>query len=107
MLVYAMNGTFILVDVCRNNKAYKNLINPVNEVNHTSQSNPIPAARPTPTTARPTPVSNLSAKDKLLKDLTEVKKLKDAGVIGEEEYSRLKDTKPSIIFEELLENKLC
>ena len=91
VLVYAMNGTFILVDVCRNNKAYKILTNPVSEVNYAPQNNPAPVARPTPVAARPAPVSNMSASDKLLKDLTEVKKLKDAGIIDEVEYTKLKD----------------
>lgn len=87
MLVYAMNGTFILIDVCRNNKAYKNLNEPKQETKYTpnveeEQSNSQQSAQS---------ATNISTSDKLVQDLIEIKKLKDADIINEEDYNRLKN----------------
>lgn len=99
MLVYAMCGTFELVDLCRNKKALKNgdvamqpmqaqatYVQPVAQpVVNTQPAQPVQSTQ-TAKLVQTAPV----AQSKLYQTLVELKEMKDLGIIDEEEYKKLK-----------------
>ena len=69
LLVYAMCAVFIMLDLCFNKKALKNAAGDV----------------------KASKTSNNIGKPSLQQTLSELKEMKDAGIISEEEYRKLRE----------------